>query len=206
MGDIYHAGNTYAGSVPIDDTQATATNTWSGQKINNEIDTKASKSIITSNDVFDPTKAYVAGDWLIHNNILYEVKAACTGITPPNATYYEVKTLHDLQGEIDVLNSELITKQDSVYEGGTYTNMAATVMVQNVCAKLLNEKDISGTYSIEFALAGSSMYMGVVYLYKPANRVFGYVLPQNFETPQGFMIFKYENGSITAKKVTYTNW
>lgn len=36
MGDIYHAGNTFAGSVPIDDTQTTATNTWSAQKINDD--------------------------------------------------------------------------------------------------------------------------------------------------------------------------
>jgi hypothetical protein len=48
--------------------------------------------------------------------------------------------------------------------------------------------------------------MGVVYLYKPAERVFGYVFPQNFEISQGIMIFKYENGSVTAKKVTYTTW
>lgn len=34
MGDIYHKGDTYAGSVPIDDTQTTAINTWSAQKIN----------------------------------------------------------------------------------------------------------------------------------------------------------------------------
>lgn len=185
MGGIYHDGDYYAGSDTND---------------------RASKSIITDDTAYNPSKSYVSGDWFIDDDVLYEVKIACQGITPPNATYYTVKTLHDLQSEIDVLSSELITKQDSVYEGGTYSNMAATVMVQNVCAKLLNEKDISGTYSIEFALAGSSMYMGVVYLYKPANRVFGYVLPQNFETPQGFMIFKYENGSITAKKVTYTNW
>lgn len=36
MGDIYHAGSTYAGSLPIDDTQATATNTWSAQKIQDD--------------------------------------------------------------------------------------------------------------------------------------------------------------------------
>lgn len=34
MGDIYHAGNTYAGSLPIDDTKVSDTSTWSSQKIN----------------------------------------------------------------------------------------------------------------------------------------------------------------------------
>lgn len=104
------------------------------------------------------------------------------------------------------LNSNLITKQDSVYDAGAYSNANTTTIVENVCAKLINEKDISGTYSIAFTLTGTSMYMGVVYLYKPAERVFGYVFPQNFEISQGIMIFKYENGSVTAKKVTYTTW
>lgn len=51
MGDIYHAGSTYAGSVPIDDTQATATNTWSAQKINNEINELSDTSNAILNDV-----------------------------------------------------------------------------------------------------------------------------------------------------------
>lgn len=65
------------------------------------------KTIVTSNDAFDPLKTYSAGEWFIHQGVLYEVITACTGVTPPNATYYEVKTLHDLQSEIDVLNSGL---------------------------------------------------------------------------------------------------
>lgn len=34
MGDIYHAGEVYAGSVPIDDTKTSDKSTWSSQKIN----------------------------------------------------------------------------------------------------------------------------------------------------------------------------
>lgn len=43
MGDIYHAGESYAGSVPIDDTDTSPDKVWSSQKINN---TKADQAAI----------------------------------------------------------------------------------------------------------------------------------------------------------------
>jgi len=82
----------------IDDTSVSEDKTWSSQKVNSE--NTALKAMVTDDYIFSPSKAYVAGDWLIHNNILYEVLVACTGVTPPNATYYKVKTLHDLQDDI----------------------------------------------------------------------------------------------------------
>lgn len=87
----------------IDDTSVSEDKTWSSQKVNSE--NTALKAMVTDDYVFSPTKSYVAGDWLIHNNILYEVLVACTGVTPPNSTYYAVKTLHDLQSEMDAIRN-----------------------------------------------------------------------------------------------------
>ena len=64
------------------------------------------KTIVTSNDAFDPLKTYSAGEWLIHQGVLYEVLTACTGVTPPNATYYAVKTLHDLKDRVEDLEKD----------------------------------------------------------------------------------------------------
>lgn len=64
------------------------------------------KTIVTSNDAFDPLKTYSAGEWLIHQGVLYEVITACTGVTPPNATYYNPITLHELKNRIDAVNSK----------------------------------------------------------------------------------------------------
>ena len=70
MGEIYHDGDYYAGSNAND---------------------RASKSIITNDTAYNPSKSYVSGDWFIDGDVLYSVKVACQGITPPNATYYEAK-------------------------------------------------------------------------------------------------------------------
>lgn len=89
-------------SGEIDDSTTALDKVWSSQKVNSE--NTALKAMVTDDYVFSPTKAYAAGDWLIHNNILYEVLVACTGVTPPNATYYDLITLHDLKNKIDALN------------------------------------------------------------------------------------------------------
>ncbi len=80
------------------------------------IDELTPKKIITSDDAFDPTKTYAVGDWLIYQGVLYEVITACTGITPPNATYYNPITLHELKNRIDTLNSELEEQKALVKE------------------------------------------------------------------------------------------
>lgn len=91
------AGDYNASQVDYDNSNSgsTATNTQDA------IDERAPKKIITSNDTFNPIKTYVAGEWLIHQGVLYEVITACTGVTPPNATYYKVKTLHDLKSDLE---------------------------------------------------------------------------------------------------------
>lgn len=40
MGDIYHAGEVYAGSVPIDDTQASEDTVYSSAKVETMVDEK----------------------------------------------------------------------------------------------------------------------------------------------------------------------
>lgn len=112
------AGDYDASQVDYDNSNSgsTATNTQDA------IDERAPKKIITSNDAFDPIRTYTAGEWLIHQGVLYEVITACTGITPPNATYYAVKNLHDLKSEIDALESE-IQNGDFIKK---YTNYTAT--------------------------------------------------------------------------------
>lgn len=89
MGGIYHDGDYYAGSDTND---------------------RASKSIITNDTAYNPSKSYVSGDWFIDGDVLYEVKIACQGITPPNATYYDPITLHELKNRIDALKSDLNIK------------------------------------------------------------------------------------------------
>lgn len=148
MGDIYHTGNTYAGSVPIDDAQTTATNTWSAQKINNEINTKASKSIITPNDAFDPTKTYAVGDWLIYQGVLYEVITACTGVTPPNATYYNPQTIREALAALkkysykDYINSVQQTQIPGFTKGSQVITYAVGGLLV-VCFTLTPTSDIA---------------------------------------------------------------
>jgi hypothetical protein len=176
MGDIYHTGDTYAGSVPIDDTQTTATNTWSAQKINNEIDTKASKSIITSNDVFDPTKAYAAEDWLIHNNILYEVKAACTGVTPPNTTYYKVKNLHDLQGDINKLKDATLVGNIVIVASWAQVQTALTTKVSSMknntienmilaCSAAFTQMPYGGYFATQVSKTNNNLWSALLHGY-----------------------------------------
>lgn len=115
------AGDYTAAQVDYDNSNSGSTAT----DAQGAIDERAPKKIITSNDAFDPTKTYTAGEWFIHQGVLYEVITSCTGITPPNATYYEVKTLHDLQSEIDALEDTTLeidktaTDDNPLASGGT---------------------------------------------------------------------------------------
>lgn len=109
------AGDYNASQVDYDNTNSglTATDTQGA------IDELTPKKIITSNDAFDPTKTYSAGEWFIYQGVLYEVITACTGITPPNATYYAVKTLHDLKSEIDGMH---LVRTNRTYSVTTQAN------------------------------------------------------------------------------------
>lgn len=120
------AGDYDASQVDYDNSTSgsIATNTQDA------IDERAPKKIITSNDAFDPIRTYAAGEWLIHQGVLYEVITACTGITPPNATYYEVKTLHDLQSEIDALNT---VTTGTITKIGNYYQSASVQKQGNLC-------------------------------------------------------------------------
>lgn len=55
-----------------------------------DLSTVDEKGMITENDAYDPIKSYVKNEFLIHNEVLYKVKADCTGVEPPNSTYYEI--------------------------------------------------------------------------------------------------------------------
>lgn len=101
-GDVLPEYGDYdAESIAYDNTDSGLTSNRS----QGAIDELAPKKIITSDDAFDPTKTYAVGDWLIYQGVLYEVITACTGITPPNATYYNPITLHELKNRIDALNT-----------------------------------------------------------------------------------------------------
>lgn len=97
------AGDYNAAQVDYDNTDSGLTS----NRVQGAIDELTPKKIITTNDAFDPTKTYSAGEWFIHQGVLYEVITACTGVTPPNATYYEVKTVHDLQDDIVKLKDKI---------------------------------------------------------------------------------------------------
>lgn len=97
------AGDYNASQVDYDNSNSGLTATTE----QGAIDELTPKKIITSDDAFDPTKTYSAGEWFIHQGVLYEVITACTGITPPNATYYNPITLHELKNRIDTLNSDI---------------------------------------------------------------------------------------------------
>lgn len=101
------AGDYNASQVDYDNTNSGLTATTEQEAI----DELTPKKIITTNDAFDPTKTYSAGEWFIHQGVLYEVITACTGVTPPNATYYNPITLHELKNRIDTLNSDLMLKR-----------------------------------------------------------------------------------------------
>lgn len=55
-------------------------------------------------DKWDSTRSYTAGNYVIHNDILYRVKADCSNITPPNTTYYEPTNVGT---EVNALNSRI---------------------------------------------------------------------------------------------------
>ena len=44
-----------------------------------------------------------AGKWIRHNGLVYKVKVTCTGVEPPNATYYEPQTIGST---LETLNSD----------------------------------------------------------------------------------------------------
>lgn len=96
------AGDYDASQVDYDNSNSglTATDTQGA------IDELTPKKIITSNDAFDPTKTYAAGEWFIHQGVLYEVITACTGVTPPDITYYKEITLHDIKAQLDAMTME----------------------------------------------------------------------------------------------------
>lgn len=81
-----------------DAEQISFDNTNSGlisNRVQGAINELISKQVLTSNFSFDPSKTYAVGEWLIYQGILYEVIAACTGVIPPNVTYYKVITLEE---------------------------------------------------------------------------------------------------------------
>lgn len=157
MGGIYHDGDYYAGSDTND---------------------RASKSIITDDTAYNPSKNYVSGDWFIDGDVLYEVKIACQGVTPPNATYYEVKTVHDLQSEIGVLKEVLSGKyiivdpHKTIYSSSS--SGVATTLMKQVADNLLTYTQALSNDEI-FILKGLSLpsisYFGVLStgLYKLTN-------------------------------------
>ncbi len=135
-------------SGEIKDSTTAPDKVWSSQKVNSE--NTALKAMVTDDYVFSPTKAYVAGDWLIHNNILYEVLVACTGVTPPDATYYNPITLHELKNRIDALEditdnengaltvlSPYITagSRNNVYRKGQWMYISAVLSVTSDIAQ-----------------------------------------------------------------------
>lgn len=81
------------------------------------IEHKAENTIIT--DEYSASKSYIAGDYLIFNNTLYKVKIACSGVTPPNTTYYEAVTVvsevTQLKTSLNELETDLIYKFSVVY-------------------------------------------------------------------------------------------
>lgn len=63
-------------------------------------DKKAENTTLT--DVFDATKSYSVGDYFISNNQLFKVKVACSGITPPNSTYYDsISVMNELKASLN---------------------------------------------------------------------------------------------------------
>ncbi|MCQ2087974.1 MAG: hypothetical protein MJZ37_07960 [Bacilli bacterium] len=71
-------------------------------------DKKAENTTLT--DVFDATKSYSAGDYFISNNQLFKVKVACSGITPPNSTYYDsISVMNELKASLNDLVAEKVT-------------------------------------------------------------------------------------------------
>lgn len=67
----------------------------------------------TNGDVYNPSTSYTKGSYFIYNNVVYKVKVACSGVTPPNSTYYDAVTigseLGSLKSEIDTLNGSIQT-------------------------------------------------------------------------------------------------
>ena len=172
------AGDYNAAQVGYDNSNSgsTATNTQDA------IDELMPKKIITSNDAFDPTKTYTAGEWFIHQGVLYEVITACTGVTPPNATYYEVKTLHDLKSEIDALNSKLLRM--------------VTVTLGSVTLEATGYLDIS-TYRPTLQSGERVITAGVTY-WSTMNPVAGFSV-----TETGQFILGSANQTITGLIVRY---
>lgn len=110
-GDVLPEYGDYdAESIAYDNTDSGLTS----NRAQGAIDELTPKKIITSDDAFDPTKTYAVGDWLIHQGVLYEVITACTGITPPNATYYEPQTISALISELEESTPVNITPVSSV--------------------------------------------------------------------------------------------
>lgn len=84
---------------------ATTARSITPKVLNDTIQNKASSNIATP---YNSSTAYVAGNYLIYNNVLYKVKAACTGVTPPNSTYYDVITaMAEMNTRVTSLQSTL---------------------------------------------------------------------------------------------------
>ena len=143
------------------------------------IDELTPKKIITSNDAFDPTRTYTAGEWLIHQGVLYEVITACTGVIPPNATYYAVKTLHDLQSEMDAIRN-WTSEQISTTVGGAislYVNKSLKLAIVTYNSKTATS---DGTFTLpNWVIPAATIYATLRsngYLYVTAGSTQGTIV------------------------------
>ena len=124
------AGDYNASQVDYDNTTSGLTATTE----QDAIDELTPKKIITTNDAFDPTKTYSAGEWFIYQGVLYEVITACTGVTPPNSTYYEPQTIGDA---LNALNSEL-TESLKITSYTVSNSEYGVVIIFSKCGKIVS--------------------------------------------------------------------
>ena len=108
-------------------------------------DNKASTVIIS--EKFDETKSYVEGDYLIYNDTLYKVKVNCSGIVPPNTTYYEAVTV---ASEVTQLKKSL----NDMF--GTYEDLTNSAIGTQTTASNITVKDMSNYKFIYAILFGNS--------------------------------------------------
>lgn len=81
MGDIYHAGEVYAGSVPIDDTQASEDKVYSSKKTEELRVLKVTKTITSSNQGTPLQATGVKSTMEVINSVIATPSAVSSDIT-----------------------------------------------------------------------------------------------------------------------------
>lgn len=156
-------------------------------KVWNRIKTLFTKHIGTDNK-WSRITAYIAGDYVVHDDNLWQCKLANSAQTPAEGTYWTQVSLKSLKEDISEVKSEI----DSRYHDFGITS-SLSEMQSDILSFITSTSNFVTDMKINFTTSFSKYTGGVWYghLYKTSNSYFTGVIA-NYSG--GLVQFSYKNG------------